>query len=193
MENILTKTTALAMYITAGYIDEGDLALDATCGNGRDTLSLALAAGAEGHVLAIDLQPAAVEMTKKLLEIHQINNVTVCQENFVHLRELANALFPGKKPAAVIFNLGYLPGGNKSFTTKKEDTLQAVDAALDLIKVGGVVTVVLYSGHEEGAREKAALLQMAEKLPASQYHVAYTSLLNQKTAPPEVLFITKKK
>ena len=117
----------------------------------------------------------------------------MCQENFVHLRELANALFPGKKPAAIIFNLGYLPGGNKSFTTKKKDTLQAVDAALDLIKVGGVVTVVLYSGHEEGAKEKAALLQMAEKLPASQYHVAYTSLLNQKTAPPEVLFITKKK
>ncbi len=193
MTNILTKTTGIAMYMTAGYLNEGDLAVDATCGNGHDTLSLALAVGKSGSVLALDLQKKAVLATEELLTLHGVENVIVKQENFVNIKEAAQREFPGRQPSAVIFNLGYLPGGDKSFTTKKEDTLAAAKAALELVRPGGIITLVLYSGHAEGAEEKAELLTMARELPADRYHAVYTSLLNQKKDPPEVLFITKKK
>ena len=193
MENILTKTTSTAMYMTAGYLKEGDLAVDATCGNGHDTLSLALAVGRTGRVLALDVQERAVEATKGLLREHGISNVITRRGNFAHLKETVEETFPGRKPAAVVFNLGYLPGGDKGLTTKKEDSLAAAAQALELIRPGGIVTMVLYSGHAEGAAEKEALLKMAEALPADQYHVVYTRLLNQRKKPPEALFITKKK
>ena len=197
MENILTKTTSIAMYMTAGYLREGDFAVDATCGNGHDTLSLALAVGQSGSVLALDVQEEAAAATKALVEAHGLGNVTVRRENFINLknavRDTEQLRIYGQAPSAVVFNLGYLPGGDKTFTTKMEDTLLAVAQALELIQSGGIVTVVLYSGHEAGAAEKAALLEMAEDLPSDRYHVVYTRLLNQKKDPPEVLFITKKK
>lgn len=193
MDNFLTKTTQIAMYMTAAYLREGDFAIDATCGNGHDTLSLALAVGESGSVLALDLQEEAVEATKALLDLYGHENVIVRRENFINLNEAAEETCPGRRPSAVIFNLGYLPGGDKTVTTKKEDTLKGAAQALELIMPGGIVTMVLYSGHLEGKEEKAALLEMAENLPSDRYHVVYTSLLNQKKDPPEVLFITKKK
>lgn len=193
MENILTKTTSIAMYMTAGYLKEGDLAVDATCGNGHDTLSLVLAVGKSGRVLALDLQGEAVAATRELLDMHGIENVTVQRENFINLKDTVQREFPDQRPSAVIFNLGYLPGGDKTVTTRRKDTLKAAAQALELIRPGGIVTLVLYSGHLEGKREKAALLEMAENLPSDRYHAVYTSLLNQKKDPPEVLFITKKK
>lgn len=193
MGNLLTKTTDIAMYMTAGYLEDGDFAVDATCGNGHDTLSLSLAVGRSGKVLALDLQEEAVQATRALLAGQGIENVSVRQCNFVDIKNAAKEVCPDRQPSAVIFNLGYLPGGDKTFTTKIEDTMTAVAEALDLIRPGGIVTVVLYSGHREGAKEKKALLKMAEVLTADRYHAVYTSLLNQKKDPPEVLFITKKK
>lgn len=97
MENILTKTTSTAMYMTAGYLKEGDLAVDATCGNGHDTLSLALAVGRTGRVLALDVQERAVEATKGLLHEHGISNVITRQGNFAHLKETVEETFPGRE------------------------------------------------------------------------------------------------
>lgn len=193
MENLLTKTTDIAMYMTAGYLEDGDFAVDATCGNGHDTLSLSLAVGKSGKVLALDLQEDAVLATRALLDGQGIENVSVRQCNFVDIKKAAQEVCPDRQPSAVIFNLGYLPGGDKCITTRMEDTVTAVAEALALIRPGGIVTAVLYSGHSEGAKEKKALLQMAGALPPDHYHVVYANLLNQKKNPPEVLFITRKK
>ena len=183
MRNLLTKTTDLAMYLTLAYIRKGDYVIDATCGNGGDTAALAEAVGQEGAVLAVDIQKAAVESTAKRLTEIGMNNVTISEE-----------YFPGKSPAAVVFNLGYLPGGNKQVTTTAEDTETAVRRAADLIRKDGVVTVVMYDGHGEGAREKEQLLAMAGRLPKDRYHVVFASMPNQQTGrPPEVLWITRKK
>ncbi len=191
-ENLLTKTAKTAMYLTSAYIEPGDFVIDATCGNGNDTLALAKKAGSSGRVLAIDLQEQAVAASKaRLLEAGIDNTAFVCG-NFIHMAEYAKTCFPEKRPKAIVFNLGYLPGGDKSLTTKGEETCRAVETALDLIEPGGIVTLVLYPGHAAGREEREALLQMAEKLPPTVYHTMYASLPNQKNSPPEILWITKK-
>jgi hypothetical protein len=99
---------------------------------------------------------------------------------------------PERSASAVVFNLGYLPGGDHSITTTADTTLEGLRCALDIIKPGGIVTVVMYDGHEAGAEEKKAVLEWAEALDQKKYHAAYVSLLNQKNHPPEILWITRK-
>ena len=191
--NILTKTTDLAMYMTAGYIDEGDLVIDATCGNGNDTVLLSNAVGPEGAVIAFDIQEKAVDATRKLLKEERIENTVVVNDSFTNMEEYVETDDEDECPQAVIFNLGYLPGGDKDITTKTEDTLDGISVALELIRTGGVVTCTHYSGHEEGAKEKEAVLAMAKALPQDKYHVVYMNMYNQPNDPPEILMITKKK
>ena len=188
MSNLITRTTELAMSVTLTYIKPGDTVVDATCGTGQDTVVLARAVGSEGCVYAFDIQKAAHLLTEARLKSHGIANVHLVMQSFVSMSEH----IPEKSAAAVVFNLGYLPGGDHSITTTADTTLEGLECALRTIRVGGVVTVVMYDGHEQGAEEKQAVLEWAEGLDQSRYHVAYVSLLNQKNHPPEILWITKK-
>lgn len=190
--NLITKTTEFVFKIIETYVSPGDVVIDATAGNGYDTLELAKLAGAMGKVYAFDIQPQALEQTKNLLE----------REGFFHTctlvldsHEMMSEYVSQKERevlSAVVFNLGYLPGGKKEKTTRRETTLLAVERALNLICIGGIVAVTMYPGHPEGAEERAALLGFAETLPPKQYHTAYLSFPNQKKNPPELLLITKK-
>ena len=194
-ENLITKTTVWAMEIVSQYVKPGDTVIDGTMGNGHDTLALAKLVGPEGSVIAFDIQPQALENTKALLCQEGITvAVGADTEASVHLILDSNANLRNYvgEVAAVLFNLGYLPGGDKSITTNKDETLKAVSGALDMVKPGGLVCAVLYSGHQQGFDEKAALLEWAKELPGKEYHVAYISMWNQKKCPPELLLITKK-
>ena len=188
MINLITRTTELAMSVTLTYIKPGDTVVDATCGTGQDTVVLARAVGSEGRVYAFDIQKNAHLLTEARLKSHGITNVHLILQSFVSMSDH----IPERSAAAVVFNLGYLPGGDHSITTTADTTLAGLDCALRTIKSGGIVTIVMYDGHAEGANEKAAVLEWAEKLDQSRYHVAYVSLLNQKNHPPEILWITKK-
>ena len=158
--NLLTKTTNLAMDITLQYVKEGDYVIDATCGNGNDTLILAEAVGPNGDVLALDIQREAIDASKKLMSEREIKNVCFGQSNFTGMQKFSGFAFPDRAPSAIVFNLGYLPGGDKSVTTTMEDSLVGIKEALELVAFDGIVTVVLYSGHEEGAKEKEAILSL---------------------------------
>ena len=188
MSNLITRTTELAMSVTLAYIKPGDTVVDATCGTGQDTVVLARAVGDEGSVYAFDIQKTAHLLTEARLKSHGITNVHPVMQSFVSMSEH----IPERSASAVVFNLGYLPGGDHSVTTMAETTLEGLECALRTIRVGGIVTVVMYDGHSEGAEEKAAVLKWAEALDQRKYHVAYVSLLNQKNDPPEILWITKK-
>lgn len=87
---------------------------------------------------------------------------------------------------------GYLPGGDHSITTIADETLEGLKAAIKVIRHGGIVTVVLYDGHEAGSEEKKSVLDWAGALDAREYHAAYVNLINQPNHPPEILWITKK-
>ena len=177
------------MSVTLAYINKGDTVVDATCGTGQDTITLARAVGEDGLVYAFDIQKKAMILTEARLHAHGISNVHFIMKSFVsmsdHIKE--------NSASAVVFNLGYLPGGDHSITTTADLTLEGLEAALRTVRPGGIITVVLYDGHQQGTEEKKKVLEWAENLDAGKYHAAFVNMLNQKNDPPEILWITKKK
>lgn len=93
----------------------------------------------------------------------------------------------------MVFNLGYLPKGDKGITTLPETTAEAVRLALDMIRTGGLVCVTVYPGHENGRKERELLKRFAGRLEKSRFHCVYAEMLNQSDTAPEILWITKKK
>ena len=184
----IVRTAESAMSVTLGYIRCGDTVVDATCGTGQDTVRLAKAAGETGRVVAFDIQEAAIGQTAARLRENGCTNTELVHGTFADMGKYV----PDENAAAVVFNLGYLPGGDHSVTTTAEETLAGLEAALRAVRPGGIVTAVLYSGHEEGAREKQAVLEWAEKLDSRRFHAAFVQMINQHRNPPEILWITKK-
>lgn len=193
--NLITKNTDTAMYITLAYVNEEDTVIDATCGNGYDTAVLSEAVGERGMVLAFDIQQKAIDNTRELMDRDGRKNVVLLNESFENMGEVIGN-FTGKRPSAVVFNLGFLPYSDREVTTTTRATMKGVAEALELVRPGGIVTVTMYPGHDEGRRERQALLEAARKLPADKYHVIHSVMLNggrkSRKSPPEILFITKK-
>lgn len=177
-----------AQEINTQALQEGGAAIDATMGNGHDTLWLCQLVGEQGHVYAFDVQPEALESTRTRLE-----QAGVADRATLYLDGHQNMAQHGIEPVdAILFNLGWLPGIEHAVTTRTETTLQAVNAALDLIKPGGVMTICVYPGHEEGKRELAALLEWAQQLDSSWLDARITSYLNIKNDPPVMIAVAKR-
>lgn len=184
----INKITALAHYFAAMAISEGDLAVDATAGNGHDTLFLADKVGPSGYVYAFDVQEEALRKTAERLKE---NNLTE-RVKLIRAGHEELSSFIKKSPlSAVLYNLGYLPGGSRQIKTEANSTLSSFRQALDLIKPGGVISVVLYPGHEEGKREKEVLLSYCRNLSPEVYAVLHSETVNGGQNPPELLLIQK--
>ena len=146
--------TDQAHAVLAAALRPGDLAIDATCGFGRDTLFLAQAVGSQGRVLAMDIQCVAVEKTRTALREAGFSGVAdVLLRSHAELGQVVPAGWHGFV-GAVTFNLGYLPGGDHGITTTWQETGPALMVATDLLRPGGVLTVIAYTGHPGGADEK---------------------------------------
>lgn len=173
--------------ILAEYIKEGDIAVDCTAGNGHDTLFLARAVGEAGRVYAFDVQKEAIENTSRLLSENgiDISNVSLICDSHAYLADYVQVDSP--RPNIIMYNLGYMPGGDHSITTKETDTLKSLEIALDLIAPGGVISVIAYPGHEEGAREMDSIKSLLSELKPDQFEVVTITQDNRKSAP--VLFL----
>ena len=159
------RLTDVAHDLIAGHVHGGDIVIDATMGNGHDTLFLAQLVGETGHVFALDLQQRAIEQTRARLKTHGTTEpVTLIKGDHA---EMAGLLPPGMagSVAAIVFNLGYLPGGEKSVTTMTRSTLDALDASLELIKPGGIISLLVYVGHPGGLEEDVAIREWLGSLP----------------------------
>ncbi len=219
MNNILQHTTDLALAMCEKYIQKDGLAVDCTCGNGKDTLWLAKRCK---RVMAFDIQKSAIDNTQALLHAENItcfnlvkedspacvselmrDGVYLVQDSHEHLAEylssgylqvsdngLVEAL---DAPCVIIFNLGFLPGGDKNVTTKVESSVNAIKKALDVLDIGGLLSVTMYPGHSEGRAEQDAVLEWAKGLDSGKYHCVFANMLNQSDRAPQVLWITKKK
>ena len=165
----------------------GATAVDATLGNGYDAERLCALVGETGRVYGFDVQVEAVERTRARL---QEKGLLARAELFCMGHErMAEVISPGVD--AIVFNLGWLPGARHAVTTRVETTLQAVSQAVGLLAPGGVLTICVYPGHEEGAREREALLTWAQALPAS-LDVMHQRYMNQKNSPPELLAVRRR-
>jgi hypothetical protein len=170
---------------------DGALAIDATVGNGHDTLFLARCVGPAGTVLGFEVQEAALSIARRHAEEACLGGrIRFYLESHAGLADRWQQDFPGQTPQAVLFNLGYLPGGDKQVTTRLESTLTALEASIALLAPGGLISVVLYPGHEEGARETEAVLAWAKAL-AGPWEVTLCQPLNRSPRAPRLLVVER--
>ncbi len=175
----------------ADYLKEGDRAVDATMGNGFDTLFLAERVGERGKVYAFDLQAEALANTGALLkECALQNRVRLIQDSHEHL---SNYLAQEKVMTirCALFNLGYLPGSDKTFQTNPNSTLKALDSALAQLATPGIVSVLAYTGHAGGREEAEAVKEWAAKLPENDYRVTVEIPERVRNSPPELILVEK--
>lgn len=185
----LQRVLQYAQFLLSEVIEEGDIAVDATAGNGHDTLFLAKLVGKTGHVYAFDIQQEAIEATKVRLKEHGLSDrSTVILDGHQHVENYVK-----DKIAGAVFNLGYLPGANHDIITKGETTIQAIDSLLGLLKVGGMMVLVIYHGHEGGKEERNAVIEYVSELPQKHVHVLRYEFINQKNDPPFIIALEKVK
>ncbi len=186
-EKMLPNVLEVARRLIRERIAEGETVVDATMGNGNDTLFLAQLVGAGGRVIAYDIQPEAVEKTSARLEREGVRE-------WVELR-LASHEEIGKieEPVgAIMFNLGYLPGGDKTVTTTAESTIRAIQAGLARLRPEGIMTIMVYWGHPAGVKEKDAVEALCESLDQSQVLVLKYQYVNQQNQAPFLLAIERR-
>lgn len=147
---------------------QGETVIDATAGNGYDTFFLAQCVGSQGKVFAIDIQQEAIDQTNLRLTEAGYNNATCIKGSHSELLSLLPENLIGKV-AAITFNLGYLPGGNKAITTQIETTLIAIDASIQLLKPGGILTILAYTGHPGGKEEADSIVDFGNRLSANDF------------------------
>ncbi len=167
------------------HLKPGDTALDGTAGNGHDTLFLAQCVGPTGRVLAWDLQPMALERTAALLAAHAVTWVELILGDHGDLDRSNEPEF-----AAAIFNLGYLPAGDKSITTSALSSVRAIGAAAAHLAPGGILTVLAYTGHSGGAEEAEAVGDLLAVLPGEEYDFR-EMLFSAGRSPPPRLFVVE--
>lgn len=175
--------------ITEYYINKvikcGDLAVDATCGNGNDTLKLCRAVGKEGKVFSFDIQGKAIENTAIITEKNGFDNVTLIHDSHSRMSH-----YVPKGVKAVLFNLGYLPGGDHKLQTKAETTIEAIKQALSLLASDGLCIVTIYYGKNSGTEEKEAVLEFLRNLDYKGYTVMLHDFYNRPNNPPLTAMIT---
>lgn len=163
----------------------GDLGVDATVGNGRDTLFLADCVGPAGRVIGFDIQqPALEETSRRLGEAGVADRVQLVHRGHGEIVTTLAQIAPGTRPRAVMFNLGYRPGGDRAVLTRPETTLAGLNGALEVVSPGGIVSIVVYPGHEGGQAEAFAVLSWARALPVNRARAVTYQFLNTKTPAP---------
>lgn len=184
----LTKVTDLNKVLLEDVINEGDIVIDATMGNGYDTKYLAEKVGENGFVYSFDVQEEAIKSTKKRLEkaglIDRVNLILDGHQNM--------DMYVNKEVSCVMFNLGYLPRAKHQVITKPETTLEAIKKSLELLKPNGVVSIAIYTGHEGGMEECDEVFGYVSKLDQSEYSVLNCNFVNQINHPPRLIMIEKK-
>lgn len=162
------RPTVLAHELVVAVLRPGDVAIDATAGNGHDAVFLAERVGETGKVLAFDVQAEAMAAARARVEAAGLTG----RVDFIHGSHtaLSGHAAPGSV-AAAMFNLGYFPGGDHSVITRTTETLAALDAALVVLKAGGILTVVCYPGHPGGDEESAAVESWSGRLEAGEFEV----------------------
>lgn len=167
---------------------EGDVAVDATMGNGHDTQFLCEQVGEGGRVYAFDVQAQALDQTRERLARAGL----IARATLIHAGH-ENLLAHVAEPIDLaVFNLGWLPGGDKAVTTRLDTTLAALRASFQLLKPGGLLCVCAYPGHGEGERERAAVQQWARAMPAREAQTLSIGYLNQPENTPALIAVHKR-
>ena len=184
----LTKITDINKMYIEKLVKKGDIVVDATMGNGYDTLYLAKIIGEEGFLYSFDIQKEALISTKeKLKKENLLSRTKLIVDGHENIDRYID-----KQIDFMIFNLGYLPKGDHNIITKPHTTIEAIKKGMNLLKPNGIISIAIYSGHEDGAYEKNELYKFLTKVNQEQFNVLSSSFINQINNPPDLILIEKK-
>lgn len=186
MENI--QVYEWCAHFIRQQVKEGDTCIDATMGNGNDTLLLSKLCGRTGKVWAFDIQSDALDNTRaKLLKAQAPLNYELLQKSHIFMEKYAAK----DSASCIVFNFGYLPGGDHSCSTRKESSIPALEQSLTLLKKGGLLSLCIYSGGDTGFEEKNAILDWLKTLNPRKYLVIKSEYYNRPNNPPVSVQVVK--
>ncbi|ADC87260.1 class I SAM-dependent methyltransferase [Staphylococcus lugdunensis] len=183
----LERILPFAKSLITSHIQSDSIVIDATCGNGFDTLFLAQHVP-KGHVYGFDIQQQAIDNTAK--KIKSFKNVSLIHDSHEYISDHLISAHKNKITAA-IFNLGYLPKGDKSIVTQPESTIRAIDAIFEQLTIEGIIVVVIYHGHFQGKLERDALLDYFSNIDQTKAQVLQYQFINQRNDAPFICAIEK--
>ena len=183
----LSGAVPLTHFLLQERLSPGDLAIDATCGNGQDTLLLAELVGAKGKVWAFDIQAQALEKTRECLEAADL----LSRVSLLHASHARLVDFVAEPVQAIVFNLGYLPSGERTIKTSAESTVAALEMAQKLLLPSGIILIAVYTGHEGGKEEWSAVKAWAERLDPHEFNVWESRQLNRSDRAPILVIVEK--
>jgi ubiquinone/menaquinone biosynthesis C-methylase UbiE len=186
------RLTDLAHDYLSAQLHPGDRALDATAGNGHDSAYMAKLVGPEGHVLAIDIQEAAINSTRERLEAADCltQSELLVADHAQALQSLCSKY--AQTISAITFNLGYLPGSDKRIQTEPESTLDALRAASELLKPDGLLLVTAYRGHDGGQTEAGVVAEWMRKMDSRGWSIeSHEPVVTSGRVPP-ILWVARK-
>lgn len=170
----------LSHFIIKNFLDSKAIAIDGTLGNGFDTDFLS---DNFEKVYAFEIQEEACVKYKE----KNINNVDVINDSH-HLFKK----YISDGVDCIMYNLGFLPGGDKGVTTMHKTSLKSIEDGLDLLNSGGIMTICIYKGHDEGKLEETYILNYLSSLPKNKFGVMSHNYLNRVDNAPTLVVIEKK-
>ncbi|MEE9338073.1 MAG: class I SAM-dependent methyltransferase [Methylococcaceae bacterium] len=182
--------TAQAHQFIQCHLNAGEIAIDATIGNGHDTLFLARQVGEKGLIFGFDVQQQAIDSTQTRLNNNlDFKNIILFNTSHENLSKFIPKLHHNKIKT-IMFNLGYLPGNDKTIITQANSTLIALNQAIKLLASNGVITIMAYPGHSGGDEETKQIKQWCSQLNIDKYVVEQINSSEKDSAP--VLFTIQK-
>ena len=170
-------------------VESPEFCIDATAGTGRDTVFLCSLLRHGGRVLAMDVQEQALEQTReRLKKVSCEEQVQLVLDGHQHMDRYCDE----ESADLIMFNLGYLPGGDHNMATTADTTLEALDKSLRILKEGGLVYLMIYSGGDTGFEEKNAVMAWLKELDSHRYTVLVEDFYNKPNHPPLPVFIWKR-
>ena len=176
-----------ALFITE-QVQPGDICIDATMGNGNDTILLSSLCKETGHVYAFDIQEQALAHTRqRLLDADVPQNYTLLLESHTNMDHYVQS----ESVSCIVFNLGYLPGGDHTKATHASSSIEALTKSLSLLKKGGLISLCIYSGGDSGFEERDAVLSWLKNLDSHKYLVIRSDYYNRPNNPPIPILIIR--
>jgi 16S rRNA C1402 N4-methylase RsmH len=185
----MIRLTDRAHEICQRFLQPGDIAVDATVGNGHDTLFLAKVVGPSGRVYGFDVQEAALEQTRQKLGQEYLSRVIFLLHSHAEMNQWIEPEHRGHMKV-VMFNLGYLPGGDKAVTTHAESTLVAIEAACGLLHPEGIISVIAYPGHNAGRDETGTVTDFFRAREADGWCLEIIEAVAESETAPRLFLLS---
>ena len=180
MFKYVADISVISHFIIKKFLENKNCAIDATLGNGHDTDFLK---DNFNKVYSFDIQEEACKNYKE----KGYDNVVVIEDSHSEFEKYIN-----EEVDCIMYNLGFLPGGNKEITTMHESSMKSIKDGLELLTSGGIMTICIYTGHNEGKIEETCIMKYLESLPKNKFGVMEHSFINRKNNPPKLVVVEKK-